>query len=490
MITSLIRIFAARSIRPFIFSSNCRCELDLNVKNPGLYFHIPFCKDLCSFCPYYKVEYDEVLLKDFIRALIKEIEVAAALSCKGEYDRGKDIKGEDVVEKYDKEKYNEENGGKSKKSWGKSSSKRDIESIYFGGGSPALAIDYLPQIISTVKDLFNIKGNTGIELHPADINGVLLEKLKDCGFNMLSIGVQSFQDRCISALGRERIDGAGKLKLVKKFNFDVVDVDLIFGIPGQKEEDLVRDFKTAAENGATQISTYPFIEFSYARLKNKPLDRRQKKKMLESLVDTSKKLGYIRTSIWTFSRGDSLQYSSVTRDNFIGFGPSAATLVRDIFKINTFSVKEYIKCLNNNDNNVKGNDIEKINNDNNDGAKYLNNNENGSNNIKNKLPTALSLKFNPRTRALYWLFWSAYKLQIDEKNFYGLFGKKTDNIFKFEFYMAEKLGYIEKNKSGYKLTDRGAYLFHLIEQTYTRQYIDKTWRLALENPWPERIVLY
>ena len=418
MITSLIRIFAARSIRPFIFSSNNSGELDLDVKDSGLYFHIPFCKKLCPFCPYYKVEYDEGLLKDFIRALIKEIEVAAALTDK----------------------------------------RIDIESIYFGGGSPALAIDYLPQIMASVRSLFNVRGNMGIELHPSDINEGLLKKLKDCGFNMISIGVQSFQDKCVAALERDNIDSLGKLALVKKFKFDVVDVDLIFGIPSQREEDLVRDFKTAAENGATQISTYPFIEFSYARLKNRPLDRRQKKKMLEGLMDISKKSGYTRTSIWTFSRGDSLQYSSVTRDNFIGFGPSAATLVSDTFKINTFSVREYIKHFNNNTN--------------------------------NKLSTALTLKFNPRTRALYWLFWSAYKLYISEDNFYELFDKKLDNIFKVELFLAEKFGYIQRYNRGYKLTGKGAYIFHLVEQAYTRQYIDKTWRIASKNPWPERITLY
>jgi len=45
-------------------------------------------------------------------------------------------------------------------------------------------------------------------------------------------------------------------------------------------------------------------------------------------------------------------------------------------------------------------------------------------------------------------------------------------------------------KKGYKLTDKGAYLFHLIEQAYTCQYIDKTWRMALNNPWPKRVFLY
>lgn len=417
MITSILRVLMTRSIRPFIFKSNPKYNynLDLNAKNLGLYFHIPFCKKICPFCPYYKIEYDRSLLKDFNKALIKEIKLVAGLA------------GE----------------------------RKDIKSIYFGGGTPVLIIDYLPKIIKLVKSLFNVRGNMGIELHPRDINEALLEKLKECGFNMVSIGIQSFQDRCISTLGREKIDSIGKLRLVKKFKFKVIDVDLIFGMPGQTKKDLTDDFIIAVENGATQISTYPFIEFSYAKLKNKPLNRRLKKQMLENLLDISKKVGYRRSSIWAFSKSDMLQYSSVTRDNFVGFGPSAATLLQDIFKINTFSVKEYINCLNN-----------------------------------NKLPTALSLKFSSRTRALYWLFWSSYNLNINRDNFYELFGKKINDMFRFELYWAKKFKYIEKYNSGYKLTDKGAYLFHLIEQAYTRQYIDKTWRTALNNPWPKRIILY
>lgn len=448
MITGLIRIFAARSLRPFIFSTAHNNEVDFNVENTGLYFHIPFCKKLCPFCPYYKVKYDKVLMEDFCGALIKEVELVAELSRSGSGKKGK----------------------------------KNIESIYFGGGSPALAVDYLPRILSRVNELFNLEGNMGIELHPSDIDKTTLIKLKDCGFNMVSIGVQSFQHKCIAALERESIDSVEKLKLVKKFNFDVIDVDLIFGIPGQREEDLVQDFITAAENGATQVSTYPFIEFSYAGLKNKPPGSRQKKRMLAGLMDISRKTGFRRSSIWTFSKRGSLQYSSVTRDSFIGFGPSAASILGDIFKINTFSVTEYIKYLNETGNSGV--------------AKYINNNGNKVNGKKirsdaiNKLPTALSMKFNPRVRALYWLFWSAYKLDVDSEKFYRLFGRKPENIFKIEFYLARKLGYIEKYSGGYKLTGKGAYLFHLVEQAYTRQYIDKTWKISLRNPWPERIALY
>ncbi|MEA2015429.1 MAG: radical SAM protein [Actinomycetota bacterium] len=405
----------ARSIKPFIFNRPYNGKLDLSIKNTGLYFHIPFCKMLCPFCPYYKVKYDRELMKEFIHSLKREIKLIASLT----------------------------------------ESKKEIESIYFGGGTPALAIDYIPEIINLTKDLFKLRGDMGIELHPRDVNRELLGRLKNCGFNMISIGIQSFHDTSLSELERERIDNKAKLRMLKDFNFEVIDVDLIFGIPGQSSEELTGDFKTAAENGATQISTYPFIEFTYSELKNKPLGKKEKKKMLGDLADTGKKLGYRRSSIWTFSKGEKLQYSSVTRDNYIGFGPSAATLLEDIFKVNTFSVREYIKKLNN-----------------------------------NKMPTALTFKFTLRQRALYWLFWSAYRLYIDADNFYKLFGRKLEDMFGRELYIGKKLGYLEKCSGGYRLTEKGAYTFHLVEQTYTRQYIDKTWRSSLTDPWPKRITLY
>lgn len=52
------------------------------------------------------------------------------------------------------------------------------------------------------------------------------------------------------------------------------------------------------------------------------------------------------------------------------------------------------------------------------------------------------------------------------------------------------IGSNKNNGDGYKLTDKGAYLFYLVEQKYTNQYIDKAWRMARETPWMEKIVLY
>ncbi len=415
MLTNLLRLLMARSVKPFVFENNFKYRLDSDVENLGLYLHIPFCRKICSFCPYYKIKFDSSLLGKFNKALIRELYLVSELA-----DR-----------------------------------KKEITSVYFGGGTPALMINYLPGLMNVIKSLFAVKSNAGIELHPLDINKALLERIKNCGFDMISIGIQSFQDKCIASLGREKINGVNKLKIAEKAGFKAIDVDLIFGIPGQTTEDLMEDFRIAASSGATQISTYPFIYFSYAEFKKRSPGKKLKKQMLESLLDISSKMGYARSSVWTFSRKNTPRYSSVTRDNYIGFGPSAASLLGEIFKINTFSVKEYIKCLN-----------------------------------SSKVPTALGLKFNRRTRALYWLFWSSYNLYIDRKNFHRLFGRELEDVFKFELYWGRKLKYLKKYRNGYRLSDKGAYIFHLVEQSYTNQYIDKTWKAALKNPWPKRFILY
>jgi len=415
MITNILRVLFTRSFKPLAFTNNVNYKLNFEIEELGIYVHIPFCRTMCPFCPYNKTNYDSCLALSYKDALIKEINMIGSM-------------------------YN---------------SKRKITSVYFGGGSPALMIDELNEIMDTLKENFNISENIGIELHPRDINESNLLKLRTIGFDMVSIGIQSFQDRCLKALDREYIDGAEKVRMVRESGFKTIDVDLIFGIPTQKEEDIREDFLAAFKAGATQVSTYPFIDFSYANNKNKPLGKKEKKKFLQCLENTSREIACDRTSVWTFGEKNVQRYSSITRDNFIGFGVSATTLLKEIFKINTFSVEEYIKVIK-----------------------------------KGKIPTALTMEFTERTRALYWLFWNSYTLKLNNNSFNKLFNKNLEQMFKIELKIGRALGLIKKADSSYELTKRGAYIYHLVEQSYTHQYIDSTWRTARENPWPEEIKLY
>ncbi|MCX7795817.1 MAG: radical SAM protein [bacterium] len=381
----------------------------------GVYVHIPFCRSLCPFCPYYKVLYREEIVERFKSALLKEIEIISS-------------------------KYRD----------------KGIDSVYFGGGTPALIIDHLPKITSRLRDNFDIKGDFAIELHPLDLTERNLKILKEIGFEMISIGVQSFSKRCLDALGRKEDIQTVKenLSLVKAFNFKTVDIDLIFGIPSQTLETLEEDFRIAVDFGATQISAYPFIDFSFLKNRERSLSKKEKRIMLAQLTKIANSIGFERTSIWTFAKKNSQRYSSITRDNFIGFGPSASSLGDNSFKINTFSLEEYISSLE-----------------------------------KKKLPPSLVLEFDIYSRGAYWLFWNSYNLDINRDSFFRLFGIELEEVFYWQLRFGEFLGLLKQYEKGYRLTEKGAYYFHLVEQVYTHKYIDKVWSLQRAKFPPARITI-
>lgn len=143
-----MKLILTRRLNPFVFYDKKDVELRYSSDEVGLYIHIPFCKSLCSFCPYFKVLYEKDLSEKFVKALIKEIKM--------------------VSKKYPKK----------------------INSVYFGGGTPALLIGDLSSIVAEIKNSFNVEDNFAIELHPDNLEDKVLESLKEIGFNMISIGVQ------------------------------------------------------------------------------------------------------------------------------------------------------------------------------------------------------------------------------------------------------------------------------------------------------------
>ena len=417
LLTTILRVVLVGSLKPFVFESTGHSHtLDLDVPHLGAYVHIPFCETLCPFCPYHRVAHgDGSAMPAYLDAI--EREITAAL------------------------------GGKA----------RRLSSVYFGGGSPALAGEGISRIIRTIELHAEVAGEIGLELHPRDVSANSISTLLDGGVTMVSLGVQSFQPQSLAALGRPAVPStnAAALALLGTVGFSAVDVDLIFGIPGQSDDDLRRDFTRAVELGATQVSTYPFIDFSYANNRQKPVAERRKRELLSVLLRTAAENGFERGSVWTFRRRGTQSYSSITRDNFLGFGASATTLLRDQFKVNTFDVDAYISAVS-----------------------------------SGRPPTAYTLRFSPRARRVYWLFWSCYNMHIERDRFSALFGAGLDGEFGSLLAFARRFGIVAHTADGYALTDHGAYLYHVVEQLYTRQYIDKTWRAAMSVTPPKRIVLW
>ena len=414
-ITSLTRTWLTRTSKPFEFKSEYDRELPfLECENLGLYVHIPFCKSICNFCPYCKVKYSKELCDRYIDSLIKEIHLVG----------------------------------------GQHQGKKEVTSLYFGGGTPALAADRIKEIVDAISEHFIITEGVGLELHPDNVTEETLTVLKDAGVTKISIGIQSFCDKYQKILGRKLVDPSKMKSALSAVHFETVSMDFIFALPDQTFEDLKFDADTAFSIGANHVAIYPFIDFTFTDSRVSAMPKKQKRKLLDSITEYCQSKGYSRTSIWTFTSEPDANYSSMTRDNFIGFGCSATSLFKDQFKINTFDVESYCNRINSGD-----------------------------------LATSLTVRFVKRQRMVYWLFWTAYSTRVREADFERFFGVPLKKMYGFEIFIAKLLGFITEKDGTYEMTLKGAFYYHYYENFYTLSYIDKMWGIMREEAFPKRIDL-
>lgn len=415
IVTSLTRSWLTRSFKPFTFINEYDNTLSYEeCDNLGLYVHIPFCKSICNFCPYCKEIYTPEKCNAYIDYLLREIHMV---------------------------------GGPTKKS---------VTSLYFGGGTPALAAERIGEIIDALQEYFIITEGIGVELHPDNVTVPVLEMLKKAGVTKISIGIQSFQEKYQAVLGRKQVDFHKMSEALRAVSFETVSMDFIFALPGQTLADLKSDIDMAFDSGANHIAIYPFIDFTFTKSKVSALGKGEKRKLLDDITNYCLERGCKRDSIWTFSEtgDDNIRYSSMTRDNFLGFGCSATTLLNKQFKINTFSVAEYQKRI-----------------------------EQG------QLPTSLTIRFTKRQRMVYYLFWTAYSTKVDAKDFEAFFGVPLRKMYGLELLLVKLLGFVTEEKGVYTMTLKGAFYYHYYENFYTLAYIDKMWGIMRREAFPEEIRL-
>ena len=414
-ITSLTRMWLTRTTKPFTFKNEYDRILPYaECENLGLYVHIPFCKSICNFCPYCKVRYSAELCDRYIDSLIREIHIVGS-----RYTKRKKVTG-----------------------------------LYFGGGTPALAADRIKGIVDALNEHFIITEGIGLELHPDNVNAKVLQMLKDAGVTKISIGIQSFSDKYRTVLGRKKIDTAKMLSALSSVPFETVSMDFIFALPGQTYDDLKSDIDTAFSLGANHVAIYPFIDFTFTESPVAEMPKKDKRKLLDAITQYCLEKGYSRNSIWIFSSKPNANYSSMTRDNFIGFGCSAASLFKEQFKINTFDVDSYCERIR------SGN-----------------------------LATSLTIRFTKRQRMIYWLFWTAYSTRVNAKDFEKFFGVPLKKMYGFELWAAEQLGLVRKHNGTYEMTPKGAFYYHYYEKFYTLSYIDRMWGIMRKEAFPEQLRL-
>jgi len=277
------------------------------------YVHIPFCRNLCPYCPYNKIPYDAALSLEYYRALCIEIRRAS-------------------------ERYGRLEAG----------------SLYFGGGTPTLMLEELGSVIGNMQELFTMPDQVAIETTPAEITPAKAKLMRSLGFGLVSIGVQSFQDHFLRQIGRPYDSAAAKRAccILKDTGFQTLNLDLMFALPGQSVEELQHDLQEAIRYEPEQITCYPLFTFPYASV-SRWISRnrvgvpkqRQRWRMYSMISETLASHGYERSSVWSFIRKGAAAFSSVTRDRYLGFGAGAASYNGHQFTFNTFDVPTYISAI-------------------------------------------------------------------------------------------------------------------------------------------------
>jgi coproporphyrinogen III oxidase-like Fe-S oxidoreductase len=286
-----------------------------SIEEIGVYLHIPFCDQICPYCPYNKELYHPDVAAKYASAVIREINTYA------------DMLG-----------------------------KIPVTSFYIGGGTPTTMLrSGLAKILESIFERFNMKCSIHMESHPNHLDEANLEAAVSMGVRYLSIGVEALQDRHLRTLKRpynvsEVISAVNRA--VNK-GFECVNADMIFALPGQTCAEVEEAGRTLVAMNLDQIAAYPLFIFPYTQMGKKEKTNKYKsagilkrRKMLGILERVFYGAGFERTSSWAFTRKGIPKYCSVTVPLYIGLGASGGSYLKDIFYLNTFSVGEYIKALN------------------------------------------------------------------------------------------------------------------------------------------------
>jgi len=258
----------------------------------GIYIHVPYCKHKCEYCDFYSVVTSEGKEK-FASLIEKEL----------------------VLRK----EYLPDN---------------EIETIYFGGGTPSMLDEnQISDILNSISKNYTISKN--LEANPDDLTSELLISLRSIGVNRLSIGIQSFSDIDLKQLGRrhDASQAVNAVNMAHNADFDNISIDLIYGLPYSNTDIWISNLQKAFELPVSHLSCYHLIYEEGTPLSKRvvlgkvtPVSEDLSVEQFQILQEMSAKNGFIHYEISNlakegcFSRHNSSYWNQVP---YLGLGPSA-----------------------------------------------------------------------------------------------------------------------------------------------------------------------
>lgn len=287
----------------------------------SLYFHIPFCRSRCNYCDFNTYAGMESTIQDYVAALVKEIDLASPV-----------VKSEFVV-----------------------------HSIYFGGGTPTiLPVDAFRKIIQEVRSAYDFAGDVEIttEANPLQLSADYLCELKSLDINRLSMGMQSANADELRVLGRRHSldDVAQSMENARIAGISNVNLDLIFGIPGQSIRSFQDSITQALAFAPQHLSVYSLTVEEGTPLERMlqagsltPIDEDTSADMYEWVMGYLPEQGFHQYEISNWAAGEAcrsrhnLQYWHY--QPYLGFGAGAHSYFNHQRWANAATIQGYLKKM-------------------------------------------------------------------------------------------------------------------------------------------------
>lgn len=270
----------------------------------GLYIHIPFCQDICTYCDFCKMYYDENKVNKYLNKIIIDID-----------------------------NINDE-----------------IKSLYIGGGTPSsLSCGELEKLFIHLKRFNNIPFT--FEANPENLTIDKIKILKKYNVNRVSLGVQTFNEKYIKLMNRHHNYDLVMEVINNLINEDIndINVDLIYGLPNQTIEELEKDINLFLSLKITHISTYCLMINDHTILKNKKyeeMDQSNARNLYDFIVTKLEQNQFYRYEVSNFSKkGYQSKHNLIYWHNeeYYGIGLGASSYINKQRITNTQSLDNYLK---------------------------------------------------------------------------------------------------------------------------------------------------
>lgn len=274
-----------------------------------LYIHIPFCESLCPFCSFHRIKLNAELAADYFRALMQEV---------------------DRLEKVGFQ----------------------FHQVYVGGGTPTTMPNELVALLKKICSIWPVD-NLTVETNPNHLKDEILLSLRQAGVTRLSVGVQSLNNETLERIGRYKPYGNREVIMQRlaeaQGKFDTFNVDMIFNLPEQSEQEILQDIATLKELAVDQISYYPLMPAlanGHKQLQEFTTVSFAREQGLYHRIVAALQPEYKLSSVWCFNKKDQLADEYIIdNDQYLGIGSGAFSLIGHHFYATTFDIRAYVKQI-------------------------------------------------------------------------------------------------------------------------------------------------